>query len=78
MNNNEFQQAKRVLSNWDGYSHKGQRAYETMFEAEKQQMDDYEMELKYAGMSTAQKQQAMQAEYDEISAGNEAYDYYND
>lgn len=50
---------------------------DNLFIAEQIEHDQYETERKYAGLTNAQKKVAMQDDYDEISACNDVYDYYN-
>jgi len=59
-------------------SNYSEKSVNAMFEAESMLDDEMFNQQKYAGMSQSDKQDFIKYEYDEISACNDVYDYYND
>lgn len=77
----QISQAEKIYSNATksmvaaNYSEK---SVEDMFQAEMFLDDAMHTANKFCGMTLNQKNEAMKAEYDEIAAENDIYDYYND
>ena len=76
-----FTQSEQKFSNANNAakrSNYSEASVQSLFDAEAALDDAYYSERKYAWLSESDKQLSMMADFDEISACNDVYDYYND